>query len=81
MKIIRIDNNIATVDTGGTSRDVSLMLLAEEASMGDYVLVHAGFALCRLDEKSAQETLDLLREMAEKGEAVILGEDCTKSPT
>jgi hydrogenase expression/formation protein HypC len=49
------------------------MLLPEEASIGDYVLVHAGFALCRLDEKSARETLDLLRQMADKGGAVILG--------
>jgi hydrogenase expression/formation protein HypC len=40
------------------------LLLPEEAKMGDYVLVHAGFAIQKLDEKAAMDTLNLLEEMA-----------------
>ena len=60
-KITKIENNMATIDVEGVQRQTSLLLL-EDARVGDYVIVHAGFAIQKLDEASAQETLDLLRE-------------------
>jgi hydrogenase expression/formation protein HypC len=60
-RIIKIDNNMATIDVEGVQREASLLLL-ENAQVGDYVIVHAGFAIQRLDEAAARETLDLLRE-------------------
>jgi hydrogenase expression/formation protein HypC len=65
LKIVRIDNLVATVDMYGGEREVSLMLLPEAAQVGDYVLVHAGFALQKLDEEAANESLALFREMAQ----------------
>ncbi len=60
-KITKIENNMATIDVEGVQREASLLLL-EDAQVGDYVIVHAGFAIKILDEAAAQETLDLLRE-------------------
>ena len=52
---------MATIDVEGVQREASLLLL-EDARVGDYVIVHAGFAISKLDEAAARETLDLLRE-------------------
>jgi hydrogenase expression/formation protein HypC len=60
-RIIKIQDNMATIDVEGVQRQASLLLL-EDARVGDYVIVHAGFAIHKLDEAAAQETLDLLRE-------------------
>ena len=60
-RITKIENNMATIDVGGVQREASLLLL-EDARVGDYVIVHAGFAIQKIDESAAQETLDLLRE-------------------
>ena len=60
-RITKIENNMATIDVDGVKREASLLLL-EDARVGDYVIVHAGFAIQKLDESAAQETLDLLRE-------------------
>ncbi|MDH3883781.1 MAG: HypC/HybG/HupF family hydrogenase formation chaperone [Desulfobacterales bacterium] len=60
-RITKIENNMATIDVDGVQREASLLLL-EDARVGDYVIVHAGFAIQKLDESAAQETLDLLRE-------------------
>jgi len=60
-KITKIENNMATIDVEGIQREASLLLL-EDARVGDYVIVHAGFAISKLDEAAARETLDLLRE-------------------
>jgi len=54
-----------TVELDGVRREVSLMLLPE-ARAGDWVLVHAGYAIGLVDEAEAAETLALLREMAEQ---------------
>lgn len=67
-KIIDINNLIATVDVSGARREVSLLLLPEDAIVGEYVLVHAGFAIQKLDEDAAMDTLSLLREIAESME-------------
>jgi len=63
-KIVDIDaeQERAIVDYGdGTKREANITLV--EVRIGDYVLVHAGFAIQVLDEKDAKETLDLFREM------------------
>jgi hydrogenase expression/formation protein HypC len=61
-KIVAIDNGTGTIDVDGVRREVSLLLLGGEVKVGDYVIVHAGFAIHTIDEKAAEETLALLRE-------------------
>jgi hydrogenase expression/formation protein HypC len=63
-KIIQIENNMATIDVDGVQRQASLLLL-ENAVVGDYVIVHAGFAIQKIDETFALETLALLRQAAD----------------
>ena len=68
-KIIELENNKehAIVDYGdGTKRKVNVTLV--DVKVGDYVLVHAGFAIEVINEKEAEETLDLFREMLSMGE-------------
>lgn len=60
-KVMEINGRNAKVDFGGTFRDVNLSLV--EAKKGDYVLVHAGYAIQVMDEKEANETLKLWKEM------------------
>jgi len=62
-----IDGDEAEVDLGGVSRRASLML-TPEAEVGDYVLLHAGYAINIVDQSEAEETLSMLREMARLGE-------------
>lgn len=62
-RIIRIENNVGIVDVDGIQRKASLLLL-EGAEVGDYVIVHAGFAIHRIDETEALESLKVLREAA-----------------
>jgi hydrogenase expression/formation protein HypC len=63
-KITTIEDNVATIDVDGVQREASLLLL-ENAMVGEYVIVHAGFVIQRIDEAAAMETLNLLREAAE----------------
>jgi hydrogenase expression/formation protein HypC len=62
-KITRIENHMAVIDVDGVQRECSLLLL-EDAQVGDYVIVHAGFAISKIDETAALETLALLKEAA-----------------
>jgi len=63
-KIVSLDESRqGEVDYLGTRVKANFMLL-EEAKPGDWVIIHAGFAISRLDEEEAQETLSLLRELA-----------------
>lgn len=64
MQIESIDGAMATVAVAGTRREVSVALLPEPR-VGDYVLVHAGFAIRTIDEHEAQETATLLNRMAQ----------------
>lgn len=64
-RIIGINNLLATVDVYGARKEISLLLLPEEAQIGDYVLVHAGFAIQKVDEDAAKDALNLLKEIAE----------------
>lgn len=62
-KITRIDGAMGEVELAGVKRSVSL-LLVPDAKVGDYVLVHVGFAIQVVDEDEARQTLSLLEEMA-----------------
>ena len=62
-KITKIDNLMAVIDVDGVRREASL-LLVEDAQVGDFVIVHAGFAISKIDEQAALETLALLKEAA-----------------
>ena len=62
-KITEIENNMAVIDVDGVRRECSL-LLVEDAQVGEYVIVHAGFAISKIDEAGALETLALLKEAA-----------------
>jgi len=62
-KIVKIENGMATIDVDGVQRKTSL-LLVEDAVVGDYVIVHAGFALHKIDEFAALESLKILKEAA-----------------
>jgi hydrogenase expression/formation protein HypC len=80
-KIESISGVEATVEIGGVSRAVSV-LFTPEAGVGDYVYVHSGYAISVLDEAQAQESLHLLRELAETypAEELFLTSDDLPSP-
>lgn len=58
------DNHLATVDILGVTRDISIDL-TPKANVGDFVLVHAGFAIEVVDPDYAQETIDLIKQFPE----------------
>jgi hydrogenase expression/formation protein HypC len=62
-----IDGLRAEVEMGGVTREASLAL-TPEAEVGDYVIVHAGYAISVVDEQEALETLELFQEMARLAE-------------
>jgi hydrogenase expression/formation protein HypC len=63
-RVESIEGASARVRFGDIVRTASLDLVADQVSPGDYVLVHAGFALERIDEAEALKTLEMLREAA-----------------
>ena len=63
MRIVELSGFLATAEVSGVSRQVRVDLLPEVA-VGDYVLVHAGLAIARVDAAAAKETLALLAELA-----------------
>ena len=60
-KVIELDGMSAVVDVQGARREANLMLMPEEVNIGDYVLVHAGYAIQVVDEEFANESLELLK--------------------
>jgi hydrogenase expression/formation protein HypC len=62
VKVIKIKENLAQVDMSGVKREVDVRFL-EDIKVGDYVLVHAGFAIEKIDEEEAAETLKLLKDI------------------
>jgi len=67
-KILSIDENqVADVDFGGVERPVNVSLV--EVSVGDYVIVHAGYAIQVLSEEDALQTLDIFSQMLEEQDA------------
>ena len=67
-KVIRIQDMNATVDVYGARRDISLLLLPEEVALGDFVLVHAGFAIQKVDNDAAHEALKYIKQIIEETE-------------
>lgn len=67
-----LDDDRAMVDIGGAQHDISIAFV-EDVKVGDFVLVHVGFALSRLDPDEAQKTLDLIDEMNEAGAKELAG--------
>ena len=67
VRIKSIEDKEAEVEIGGITRRISLWL-TPEARVGDYALVHTGYAINILDQEEAEETLRLLREIAELAE-------------
>lgn len=62
-KVISVEGNQAEVDFGGVVRKVNVSLV--ESNPGEWVVVHAGFAIEKMDEEEAQETLQLWQELLE----------------
>ena len=62
MEVLKIDGQSAEVQVGGTRQTVRLDLISEFPDVGDFVIVHAGFALTRLDREEAIATLKLFEE-------------------
>jgi hydrogenase expression/formation protein HypC len=64
MKVLNIEGEKAIAEIGGIEKEISIALV-DDLKVGDYVIVHAGFAIEKLDEKEALETLELIREIIE----------------
>jgi len=66
VEIVDQENRIAKVEVGGVKRNVNIGMLDEdEVNVGDYVLIHVGFAMSKVDEQEAEETLRVLKEIGE----------------
>ncbi|AOU50016.1 TPA: HypC/HybG/HupF family hydrogenase formation chaperone [Legionella pneumophila] len=61
-----LEDNKAIVNLGGITKEISTVLL-EQVSEGEYVIIHAGFALTKLDEREANKTLSLFAQMLKDG--------------
>ncbi|ATW24623.1 HypC/HybG/HupF family hydrogenase formation chaperone [Candidatus Formimonas warabiya] len=66
-QVIEKKDLMATVEVGGITREVSLMLLPE-TQVGDFVLMHAGFAIQRVEQEEAERTLEIFKELTERAE-------------
>ncbi|GAA7253585.1 HypC/HybG/HupF family hydrogenase formation chaperone [Helicobacter pylori] len=65
-KVIAINNNVAILETLGVQREASLDLMGESVKVGDYVLLHIGYVMSKIDEKEALESIELYQEMIAK---------------
>jgi len=61
MKLVEIKDDMGVVEHSGVQRDVGLMLM-DDIQLGDWVLIHAGFAISKLNQEEAEETLSLLKQ-------------------
>ncbi len=65
----KLDNDHAVVEVGGVRNDISLMLV-DGVEVGDYVIVHVGFAITRLDVEEAEKSLALFEDMTFRLESI-----------
>ncbi|PDW38485.1 HypC/HybG/HupF family hydrogenase formation chaperone [Helicobacter pylori] len=65
-KVIAIKDNVALLETLGVQREASLDLMGESVKVGDYVLLHIGYVMSKMDEKEALESIALYQEMIAK---------------
>jgi hydrogenase expression/formation protein HypC len=66
-KILETGGGAAVVELGGVRREISVMLI-DDVAVGEWVIIHAGFAIEKLSEEEAEQTLALFREIAESDE-------------
>ena len=66
-KILERNESAAVVELGGVRREISVMLV-DDAAVGEWVIVHAGFAIEKLSEEEAEQTLSLFREITDASE-------------
>ena len=66
MQVMSIDGEMAVCEIDGVRREASLMMV-DGIAIGDFVVIHAGFAIEKLDEEDARETLQLFRELIAQG--------------
>jgi len=64
LRLVSVNGTDAVGEVGGIQREVSIMM-TPDVKVGDYVIVHAGFAIQILDQKEAEENLELLRQIGE----------------
>ncbi|MEP6476456.1 MAG: HypC/HybG/HupF family hydrogenase formation chaperone [Actinomycetota bacterium] len=69
LEIVDIDNGITKVDMGGVVRTISTAVLATDdpVAVGDWLLIHLGFALSKIDEEEAEDSLNFLRRLGDPG--------------
>ena len=77
-RVVSTDGVTAVVDVCGARREASLMLLPEQVAPGDYVLVHAGFAMQTVDRDTAEESLRFFSRLVQAAEAA--GESADEVP-
>ncbi|MGL2483932.1 HypC/HybG/HupF family hydrogenase formation chaperone [Helicobacter pylori] len=65
-KVIAINDNVAVLETLGVQREASLDLMGESVKVGDYVLLHIGYVMSKINEKEALESIELYQEMIAK---------------
>ena len=63
-QVVSVEGKTATVDFGGVTRSISIVLI-EKVKKGDYVIVHTGYAIQKMDPEEAEKTLELWREVLE----------------
>ena len=68
LRLVSVSGTDAVGEVGGIQREVSIMM-TPDVKVGDYVIVHAGFAIQVLDQKEAEENLELLRQIGDMAEA------------
>ncbi len=77
-RIVEIKDEVGlrmgTIDFGGVRREVCLAYMDDDIRVGDYAIVHVGFAISKVDEEEAKRTFDLLKEMGELEELEWTGE-------
>jgi len=63
MQVVSIDGDAIVAEVDGVRRHASLMMLGDEVRLGDFLIIHAGFAISKLDEEEARETIRLMKEV------------------
>ncbi len=74
MQLVERDGNDGVAEAGGIRKNVRLDLI-EDVCIGDYILIHAGYAIERLDEREALETLELIKKVYRAGMTHDVGDD------
>ena len=64
IEIVDADNHIAKVDVSGVKRNINIGMI-DDTQVGDYVLIHVGFAMSKIDQQRAEETLQILHEIGQ----------------